>query len=65
MISMCYLISFLLNEGKIKDLDFSADMDPFEAFKYVADAKKGHTLGDLCWNNAECLEKFALKVFSL
>ena len=65
MISLCYMLSFLLNDGKIKNLDFDQDMGQIEAFNYVREAKRRHTLGDLCYENAECLMKFAVRVFSL
>ena len=65
MISLCYLLSYLLNNGKLKDMDFDNEMDQVEAFKHVSKAKQGHTLGDLCYKNAECLSKFAIKVFSI
>lgn len=66
MISLCYLLSFLLNEGKFKDIDFNKLVnDQVEAFIYIKEAKKRQTLGDLCYNKAECLIKFAYKTFDL
>ena len=55
LISLCYLLSYLLNFGEINNMDLNSDIDPTEAFKYVKTVKKGHTLGDLCEKNAECL----------
>jgi serine/threonine protein kinase len=55
LISLCYLLSFVLNKGEIKGLDFCPEWKPEKAFKYVRDAKAKITLGDLCSDNAECL----------
>ena len=63
LISLCYLLSYLLNEGHLKDMDFGKDKDQVEAFKYVVKTKKGHTLGDMCYKNAQCLSPFVIKVF--
>jgi serine/threonine protein kinase len=55
IISLCYLLSFVLNKGQISGMDFDSDMAPAQAFKYVKSVKSKLTLGDLCSNNAECL----------
>ena len=63
LISLSYLLSYLLNEGHLKDMDFDKDKDQVETFKYVVKTKKGHTLGDMCYKNAHCLSPFVIKVF--
>jgi hypothetical protein len=63
LISLCYLLSYLLNEGHLKDMDFDKDKDQVETFKYVVKTKKKHTLGDMCYKNAHCLSPFVIKVF--
>jgi hypothetical protein len=46
-------------------MDLDKDLEQAEIFKFVVITKKGHTLGDMCYKNAECLNSFVLKVFSL
>ena len=40
MISLCYLLSFLLNNGKFKGIVFDAKLNHKEAFEYIKSAKK-------------------------
>ena len=65
LISLCYLLSYLLNQGHLKDMDFDRGMDQMEVFEFIRKAKRGHTLGDMCYKNAQCLNAFVVKVFSL
>ena len=46
-------------------MEFEKGMDKVEMFKFVVKTKKGHTLGDMCYKNAQCLHSFVVKVFSL
>lgn len=48
LISLCYLLAFLINEGKLPNIDIYNQKDKNESFKKIRDAKLKHSLQDLC-----------------
>lgn len=48
LISLCYLLVFVINEGKIPNIDIYNNVDKRDSFKSIRDAKLSHTLEDLC-----------------
>lgn len=66
LISLCYLLIFLLRRGELPKLDIYAKVDRNESFKIIRDTKLAYKMKDLC-NEQEgtCeLKEFIREVFN-
>lgn len=48
LISLCYLLVFVINEGRLPNIDIYNQRDKNESFRKIRDAKLKHSLDDLC-----------------
>lgn len=65
LISLLYMLVYMLNNGQLTGIDLDTQMINTEAFKLAKRAKMNHTLDDLCCGNASIMKKFAQEVLSL
>ena len=65
LISLCYLLTYMINEGKIQGLILDSNLSQIETFKNAKAAKKAHTMQNLCVDNAACLVQFVYEIFTL
>jgi serine/threonine protein kinase len=63
LISLCYMIIYMLNKGQLSGIDLESNLANTEAFKLARNAKENHTLSTLCCKNAQSMTKFAEEVF--
>jgi hypothetical protein len=63
MISLCYMMIYILNNGSIRGIDIDAPMSSVNAFKMIQKVKREHTLITLCDKNAVKMQPFAKEVF--
>lgn len=64
LISLLYMMIYILNNGKLSGIDLESQMSSFEAFKSTKKAKQNHSIADLCCDRASIMNKFANEVFS-
>lgn len=55
MISLCYMLVYLMNNGQMEGIDLEQQMSNSDAFKLIQQVKKKHSLRTLCQGNAEVL----------
>lgn len=65
LISLLYMLVYMLNNGKLTGIDLETQMINTEAFKLARKAKQIHTLDTLCCGNAHILKSFAHEVLNL
>lgn len=65
LVSLCYILIYLLHEGNLLDLDIYKEQSSSQAFKTTAKIKSQQTMKKLCYGKSECLKKFVFYVFSL
>jgi casein kinase 1 len=64
LISMLYMMVYMLNQGKLTGIDLESQLSSILVFKATKKAKESHTLADLCCDNASIMTKFAEEVLS-
>lgn len=64
LISLFYLMVYMLKRGNLPGLNIKDDTDVNEEFKIVRDAKQNQTSKDLCYGNTQDLKAFKREVFS-
>jgi hypothetical protein len=65
LISLCYLLIYILNEGSLKGIDLSQNLSRNESFNLVKKAKMKTSVSDFCCDNAKSLINFVDYVFKL
>lgn len=63
LISLCYMLVYSLNRGKISGIDLNDKLSRNESFHKAKKVKETHHLSDLCCNNAKPLKKFVVEIF--
>ena len=66
MISLCYLLIYLIRKGELPKIDIYAQCERNESFRRIRDAKLSYKLKDMCNESdgtAE-LEEFVREIFS-
>ena len=55
LISLCYLLIYLLNKGNLKGIDLSQNLSRNESFNLVKKAKMNHPVSEFCCDNASSI----------
>ena len=64
LISLFYLIVFLLNKGQMNGIDLENEMTSIEAFKQARMIKKRLSIDEVCGENAFIMKQFGEEVCS-
>lgn len=64
LISLLYMLVYILNQGQLTGIDLESQMANIEAFKQAKKAKESYNIDQLCCKNAIILRDFANEVFS-
>jgi hypothetical protein len=64
IISLLFMLVYILNQGQLPGIDLFTQMDNIQAFKSALKAKENYSLDQLCCYNATTLKDFAKEVFS-
>ena len=51
LLSLCYMLVYLLNEGRIPKVELDEALETNDNYRKICEAKAGHTLKDLCNEN--------------
>ena len=65
LISLCYILIYLLHGGKLLEIDLQAEKEGLKCLEIAKQAKKDQTIETLCYGPSKSLEKFVKEVFSL
>ena len=65
LISLCYLLIYLLNNGNLKGIDLSQNLSRNESFNLVKKAKSKYSVKDFCCDNASKITSFVEAIFKL
>lgn len=65
LISLCYLLVYILNNGELPGIDLSLDLDKKQSFQQAKRAKIDYSIEQLCSQRAQPLRNFTRYVFSL
>lgn len=65
LISLSYMLIYMLNKGELTGIDLESNLSNTEAFKLARKAKENHTMADLCCKEAQIMVKFVAECFSL
>jgi len=65
LISLCYLLIYLLNEGNITGIDLSKNLNRNESFNLVKKAKMKYSAQEFCCGNASKILSFVESIFKL
>ena len=65
LISLCYLLIYLLNKGNLKGIDLSQNLSRNESFNLVKKAKMNHSISEFCCDNASNITRFCEVIFKL
>ena len=64
MISLCYLMIYLLNNGQLPGVT-DGETDPIKCFVEIRDVKRRYTLESLCAGKAHLMSDILEQVFTL
>ena len=64
MISLFYLLVFMIRGGSMPGFKIDNKVDKNEQFKKIKEAKESQRLRDVCFDNTRELSKFMREVFS-
>lgn len=65
LISLCYLLIYLLNGGNLKGIDLTQNLSRNESFNLVKKAKTNHSISEFCCDNASSIQHFCEIIFKL
>lgn len=65
LISLCYLLIYLLNKGNLKGIDLSQNLSKNESFNLVKKAKMNNSVAEMCCDNANSILLFCENIFKL
>lgn len=62
LISLSYVLIYLLNNGNLQGIDLSSNMSRNESFIQAKNAKENISIEDTCSRNAKCILEFVKAV---
>lgn len=65
IISMSYLLIYMLNRGNLPGIDLNKKLDQAQSFKQARFAKMNYTLDSLCDGRAACMKDFVKEAYDL
>ena len=65
LISLCLMISFLLNDGKLPNIEDADDLSLNQVYLLNREVKSENTVQDYCVGKAEPLTRFFEEIFKL
>ena len=65
MISWFYLLVYILNEGRLMNINIETFLTPLQNLRQIKNAKMNHKIKDVCNYNSKCLKKLMVIIFSL
>ena len=65
MISLCYILIYLLHKGNLLDIDVHSDKDGLKCLEIAKKAKREQNMAKLCYGTSQCLQGFVSEIFAL